>query len=629
MDLDASSLSPALQALLRSRNLAADDALISAFPHLAAEERSAVLAVLLARDRDAALGGIVGLYAAGDDNLRAMLRTHVDALSAGVRICMESEEFEQRRAALELIRTSRSGKLAYLLAEGLRHPCRKTVQLAAEALGELADLAGVEGAEPEVASARGSQPRGPITYLAAALRTALASWPLHLRPEVAAAAVRLAGSLEDAVLAAADDPRSNITRAFANVITGSHDPRIAAFCLRTLRSQSLRTAAAAVLADARTPEFRAALTAEAWLLIDPEVRKSCARARGLASLREEADVAAEAERGQARSAVRLVAAGGGRPQNRLGLLRQVCIGKNDAAARAALWALIEDRSEEATEALNALSARGRLPLPEIVRLELRRRTYGTLAARGPGAPALSSTPHAEPSNAFEPYWTAFDTLPEDARVSIGRTVVAGVPEFAALMREKWTDGGEESRLRFLKIVQTLGDADVFAEEIYTAAHDPASHIRSLAIGLLGGIDSAASRRLARTALADPDDRVQANAIETLERLGGSADAGLMLEKLNASASRVRANAVKALVHLGMREGARTLVEMLASETPSDRISALWVVERMRLLHMLRQIERIVAGDPDERVRARARRLVRKFHEHAPALAGSGKSGGRP
>ncbi|HRX85844.1 MAG TPA: HEAT repeat domain-containing protein [Phycisphaerae bacterium] len=620
MELDESTLTPAFAALLRSRNLAADDALVAAFPHLEGERQVQALAILLARDHDAALGGIVAYYATGDDALRAQLRAHADALSAGARICMASEDFEHRRAAIELIRTSRSGKLAYLLAEALRHHCRKTVQLAAEALAELADLAGVGAAD--VASARAPQARGSMTYVGAALRTALAAWPLHLRPEVVAAAVRLAGPLEDAVLAAADDPRSNIARAFGNVITGSHDPRIAGFCLRSLRSQSLRTAAAAVLADARTPEFRAALADEAWLLADAEVRKSCARARGIASLREEADVLAEAQHGRGRAAVRLIAAAGGRPQGRLGLLRKLSINKDPATSRAALWALIEDRSEEATEALNTLSARGDVPLASILRLDLRRRTYGTLGARGPLAPRPANG-DGEPINAFEPYWTAFDTLPEDARVNIGRTVVAGVPEFAVLMREKWNGGSDEDRLRFLKIVQTLGDAPTFAEELYAAARDPGSHIRSLAVGLLAGVHTAASRRLLRDALDDPDDRVQANAIEAIERLGGREETVRVMEKLQATDSRVRANAVKALVHLGMREGARTLIEMLASDTPSDRISALWVVERMRLQHMLQRIERIVAADPDERVRTRARRLLRKFNERSAVLASRG------
>lgn len=619
MNTDEKALPPALAALRHTRNRAADDALVAAFAHLDAAEQALALSILLERGRDAALAGIVALYGNsaefgdGAEPLRQLLCEHAEALSAGARICMSDERFEVRRAAVDLIRTARSGKLAYLLAEGLRHSCRKTVQLAAEALAELAEHA---VSKMEMATARAPQARTGLTYLTTALHTALASWPVHLRPEVTGAVALLAGPLEDAILTAADDPRSSVARAFGNLIAGSQDPRLAGLCLRGLRSQSLRVAAGNLLAEARSPEFRSALVRDAWLLVDGEVRKSCARTRGFACLRDDGDVFAEAQAGRARAAVRLAAAGTGRAQPRAELLRRLSIGTHAETARAAMWALIDDRSDEATEVLNGLSARSDVPLREIVRLELRRRTCGAFAVRGARQPIGDFiAPNATaPRNAFDPYWHAFDTLPEASRVSIGRTVLAGEPEFAALMRAAWTNGGDAERSRFLKIVQALGLSTAFEQEIYAAARGNSSHVRSLAVRLLADLNTAASRRLLRAALDDADDRVQANAIESIERLGISAEAPRMQEKLNASASRVRANAVKALIHLGLREGAGTLIEMLASDTASDRLSALWVVERMRLHHMLARIERIVDGDPDERVRTRARRLLRLLRE---------------
>jgi hypothetical protein len=244
---------PVFALLARTRNLAADDALVTALPRMEPALRATALTVLLERDRDPALAGVVAHYGTVDADLDTMLRGHAERLSAGVRLCMASEQFEVRRSAVELIRASESGKLAYLLSEALKQPCRKTAQFAAETLAMLTDEA---IANPrESASSRTALARGPMDYLVAALQNALASWPMHFRPEVVLAAARLARALERIILTQAEDPRVNVARAFNNAISGSRDPRLAGYCLRALRSGPLRVAAGNLLADTRDPTF--------------------------------------------------------------------------------------------------------------------------------------------------------------------------------------------------------------------------------------------------------------------------------------------------------------------------------------------------------------------------------------
>lgn len=626
--MDANDLTrPAAYSVLKhSRNRAADAALVAAFPRLDPGHRELALSVLLARDHDEPLADLVATYDTGDQQLRAQLCQHADALSAGARICIAHERFEARRAAIDLIRSSRSSKLAYLLAEALRSPCRNTVERAAQSLGEIVEH--LDREQPEIASARGAQARSPRLYLAAAVKSALASWPLHLRPEVISAAAQMADLLEKDIIAIANTSRSRVSHAFANALAGATDPRLAGYCLRMLRCEPLRAAAAQYLAESRDAALGAALLREAWLLADDEVRRSCARVRGFGTLSNEGEIITAASAGQARAAVRLLVAGGGRSRTKLEVLRAVALSTNAAAARAATWAIIEDPSEEATETLRSLGARRDIPLGPIVAVELRRRGKGSTpsrpAAEGSAAPAAADS---SPS-AFDPYWEAFDTLPPDSRVSIGRTVAEGVPEFLDLLRVKATAGHPSDRLRALRIVQTLDLADAFVDEIHAAACDPDNILRSLAMTLLGAVNSGASRRLLHAALGDRDERVQANAIEAIERIGGSAEATRMLGMLDSPASRVRANAVKALINLGMREGARRLIAMLGSATASDRQSALWVVERMRLQHLVGRIEQMVAKDPDERVRTRARRLLRKFKDLKTLCATSAEEDGR-
>jgi len=625
MDANDPTRPTAYSVLMHSRNRAADAALVAVFPRLDPRHRELALSVLLARDHDEPLADLVATYDTGDQQLRALLCQHADALSAGARICIAHERFEARRAAIDLIRSSRSSKLAYLLAEALRSPCRNTVERAAQSLGEIVEH--LDRQQPEIASARGAQARSPRLYLAAAVKSALASWPLHLRPEVISAAAQLADLLEKDIIAIANTSRSRVSHAFANALSGATDPRLAGYCLRMLRCEPLRAAAAQYLAESRDAALGAALLREAWLLADEEVRRSCARVRGFGTLSNEAEIIAAASAGQARAAVHLLVAAGGRSRTKLEVLRAVALGTNAAAARAATWAVIEDPSEEATETLRSLSARRDISLGPIVAVELRRRGKGSAPSRPAADGSAPSAAGSSPS-AFDPYWEAFDTLPPDSQVSIGKTVAEGVPEFLDLLRAKATAGHPSDRLRALRIVQTLDLADAFVDEIHAAARDPDNILRSLAMTLLGTVDSSASRRMLHAALSDRDERVQANAIEAIERIGGSAEATRMLGMLDSPASRVRANAVKALINLGMREGARRLIAMLGSVTASDRQSALWVVERMRLQHLMGRIEQMVAKDPDERVRTRARRLLRKFKDLKTLCATGAEEDGR-
>jgi HEAT repeat protein len=622
---------PVFALLARTRNLAADDALVTALPRMEPALRATALTVLLERDRDPALAGVVAHYGTVDADLDTMLRGHAERLSAGVRLCMASEQFEVRRSAVELIRASESGKLAYLLSEALKQPCRKTAQFAAETLAMLTDEA---IANPrESASSRTALARGPMDYLVAALQNALASWPMHFRPEVVLAAARLARALERIILTQAEDPRVNVARAFNNAISGSRDPRLAGYCLRALRSGPLRVAAGNLLADTRDPDFRAALVDEAWVLADDAVRRSCSRVKRIGCLRDDADVLAEAQAGRGRQAVRLVAAFGGRSGQRLQLLRKLAISGNSAVARSAMWALINHDTDETTELLRGLYARRDVPLREITGLVLRRRTNPRGPLNRPVSPGgsvagLDTSGPAAPVSAFAPYWEAFDDLSPSSRVSIGASVAEGCLEFADALRAEFAKGGAAERLRALKIIQALNLAREFAEEIYAAAVDAENVIRSLAMSLLGSLRTATSKRLLRAALDDSDDRVQANAIEALEMLGIGDVTPQVFDKLSSNTSRVRANAVKALMHLGIREGARALIGMLGSEVSSDRFSALWVIEHLRLQRMLARIERLTREDPDERVRNRARRVLRQLRDSATVSTAAGQPVGK-
>jgi HEAT repeat protein len=154
------------------------------------------------------------------------------------------------------------------------------------------------------------------------------------------------------------------------------------------------------------------------------------------------------------------------------------------------------------------------------------------------------------------------------------------------------------------------DVETVTEEaMYRAAHDPDPRVRSRVMTLLGETPSPTAALLLRRALHDIDSRVQANAIEALDGLNVERLETLIAEKLESPNARVRANAVQALLRRRARKAGHALFDMLASQRPGERLSGLWVAERMQLDSLLNRIEEVAGCDPDAQVRERAARLM--------------------
>ena len=611
---DAQSLPAVFHALLHTRNRAADFALAAALPQMTSAEQALALDVLLERDHEPALAQVVAGFDGFEQGLRFLLAREADRLGGGVRICMAHEAFEVRRAGISLIQESGSCRLAYLLGEALAQPCRKTAQLAAQTLLMLTERVATVGQRP--ARTTGRRTTIPIEGLLGALRQALLSWPLHYRSEIVEAAALLSDCLEETIVSAVADSRRKIAHAFNGVLSKARDPRLAGFVLRALRAPELRETAARLIARVEDDAFSEALLAESWLLADPEIRKGCARIRGLPFL--ESDVAFDETNNQrARRLVRLLSASGLGHSRKAALLEQRVRAGGPVIARFAGWAIIDCRLSEAGQTLEAAAARYEGPLSRIAGLEMRRRAeqpYSGAAAPGTAEAGAVRThgPAAASRKTFDAYWSEFDGLEAGDRVEIGRSVKASTPAFDKLLAERLDTSQSADRIRALRMVGELELHETFEKELYHAARDADVVARSMAVAMLAHVDTATSRRILREALGDRDMRVQANAVESLDSLGVDEGGQDLLSKLESPNNRVRANAVRALLRLRIPDAAAQLIEMLTSDSQSNRISALWVVERLGLVAVMERLVSIAADDPDPRVRRRAQRVSKSL-----------------
>jgi hypothetical protein len=599
---------PALAFLAGERNRAADAALLEALPDLESHARSAAMDVLVRRAHAPTLAALVFRYGDYDEELRHLVSRRIGGLHAAARAAIGSGTFEDRAGAVELIRDSGEGKLAYLLADAVRSTCRQTRELAAGALYDMAarllDRLSTQP-PPTDASVVNAQADG----LAEAIRTAVQRWELHFQPKVLEAALWMAERVEAAVLEKLQEPQSKIVHVLSEMIEGASDPRLAGAVLRALAVPSLRPAAARAITHARNPLFIRALARRCWLLADREIEHGCRWVYEgpwvddwLGEVRELADA-------EAAGVVRFLGAIGGPQEKRMERFRTLLDTRGEEVRRAVLWQVIGDPDKPATDLLTMIAARTGDEIAEIAARECRRRHRETPAQARPRGDGVAEG-HVRAADAFAAFFEGFDRLTPTERTKLTAELKDGVADVAGYVRAKCASASPIERCRAVRVAKVLGVLDEVAQEVQQLAHDGEAVVRSTAVGVLSDLPGPTTTRILRDAVNDPDARVQANAIEALDRLNVEDRLPYIKAKLSSPHSRVRANAVRALLRVELREAGEVLLDMLEDPSQAHRLSALWVIERMRLRSVLHRIVELSRGDPDERVRQRAQRVFR-------------------
>lgn len=593
--------------LMDTRNLAADAALVEVLPHLEPFAQAAALEILVKRGEAPFLAQVVGRFGESGEILQQLVLGNVNGLSAGVRLAISSTSFQHRASAIEVIRQSKAARLAYLLPDALRYRCRQTRELAATALHQMTAhlLDRLEGGPPpaEVVELNVS-----ASCLGEALGSAVRCWEAHLQPKVLQAAFWLGDRVEPAIVRKLAEQRTKITHALTDLLEGTSDPRLAGFVLRALAIPELRSAAARSISRAHDTIFLRAVLVESWLLADAEIERGCRWIRDGRWLQEAIETLHGLEPRAVAGAVRFLTSIGGPHDGKVKRLGELAGAGSDDVRRAVLWQLVHDDSKASTELLTVIAARTGSSIATMATRELRRRRGGESGGGTPPEPVTAATPQAATLQLFDRYWQQFDDLSQEEQVTAGAAIRHRIPQIGALLEAKLASTDPLDQARALRIVRRLELAKGMEASIYRLASGPDSVARSLAVSMLVELPGATAERLLRRAVNDPDERVQANAIETLDQLNVEDRVHYTRPKLDSPNSRVRANAIKALLRVELRQAGEALIDMLEAPSPAHRLSALWVIERLRSPAVIHMVRDMTCNDPDQRVRERAKRL---------------------
>ncbi len=119
-----------LQALVDSKNEAADDVLLESLRLGTEAEKTVALGALLRRKAVRGLSGVIEQYDALPESLQHGIIANIGGFHHALRECGRSDRTELRLAAMKLIAISRQGLLAYVLSENL-HDLDETLSKAA------------------------------------------------------------------------------------------------------------------------------------------------------------------------------------------------------------------------------------------------------------------------------------------------------------------------------------------------------------------------------------------------------------------------------------------------------------------------------------------------------------------
>ena len=605
---------PALALLAGDPNQAADETLLAVLPSLAGDARGTVLDVLVAREQPRSLATIVAGFNRYDDDLQAMVLDRLDGLFVGVRGAASMGTYEQRASAFDLIVRAHDGRNAYLLADALRHPCGRTREHGAEALAAMtAQLLDTRQAGLTAPAVPGWHRQ--CQLLVDALRRALGSWEVHHQTTALRACLWMADHLEADLLAKLAEPRAKLSPAMQRLIGQTSDPRLAGFVLRALALPELRAEAVRTIARARDATFIKALVRESWQLVDPEVRRRCRWIRELHWLEAHWPRLTAARAPLPARAVQLVAATGLPPDTRRALWRDTW-GQGDAALDRALVAqLIGDVNPLTTSLLMEAARHSDALVARIAQRALHRRQRQPGDEHQAGGVALPLGPPIPPvptstAPLWEQLWEHFEQLGDDECRQLAGRLGEHVPALLVQLRARLGGSDQQTRIRALRFAKAMHLVGELSEQVYRLVHDPEPSVRSCALTLLVELPGPATLRVLRDALNDPDPRVQANAIDTLDTLELADQVTQLPDKLVSPHQRVRANAIQALLRRELAEAGDALLDMLEHESPAHRLSALWVVERLKLRSLLARLEAATRRDPDPRVRKRARRVLK-------------------
>lgn len=644
-----------VNALVDSKNEAADDALLEALRLGAETEQAVVLSALIRRKTLRGLAGAVALFPRLPQSLQLTVLTNIGAFQQALREAGRSDDPDARIAAMQVIALGRQGRLAYVLGENLHDGEEAVSKTACETLVALARWVATDTRrlQKEGVLAPNADPADPSISPAARERHAAVT---ANRAEIEAAVARALDAhrgrhgqdLLRAALLLCDWPGSKTLAILHTHRHGGQSPMIRrlqqapaaehveAFLLAATHAQVRSHFGQVFTHIGEAPVLDALLRKTHWLK-DHQLQ-ICMHLVNRGVWWDEKELARDLERRIPSDAARIgewIAvsqvhdvlqddrlerlrqhAAADLP-SRLRLLRVAMRRRRGASVQ-----LIKTYLADPDERLARLAARElvRRKPPDYENVLLPLMTTAPLSVRKVISRAIG---HA----GFEQFWTRFDRMDKPTRRQAGRAMLKLLPDGLQRLARRLEGGPADGRNKALQIVQELGLVEQLLPSIAPLAQHHNARVRSKAVGVLGELPGMAAEVVLDKALHDGDARVRANAIEVLEEKHSADFIPMLAERARAGHNRERANAIKALHRMKVGAARSALLGMLRDERGEHRVSALWALRQIGLWELIQEVGRIAKSDANLRVRRYALGVIRTLADAVETRRAAGQVAG--
>jgi HEAT repeat protein len=636
-------LSQLVQALVDSKNEAADQVLLEALRVGNEAEKALALNALFRRATVKSLVGVVEQYNDLPAPLQSTVLGNVRQLHAALRECSKSSQQKVILAAIRLISGGKQGKLTYLLVEELHGTDDLVAKNASDAVVELArwvsnlsrklqtskiwDASEAEkkkepgGVDPREIYEQLMSERPEIEY---AVARAIDVHRGKYGNELLRAALLLADWPGSKTLAILNTPKHGGQNAMVRRLQQAPDSEHVDAFLLAAAAGGLRSHFGTVFSHIVDPPVLDALLRRTHWLKDGQLQICMHQvARGV--WWDDGELGRDLLRRDDEDASRIgewISVSGMHDvmqDERLEKLRQHL--PNHFPGRLRLLRLAMRRPKGASMALikSFLSdpdeRLARLAVREIVRrrpadfenLLIKLTTSATESVRKVISRAVGEV-------GFANFWERWDRLDGETRKAAGRAMLKVLADGLKRLERKIRGGAVESRIKAISIAQELQVADALEQVLKQACADPNPKLRSKAVLVLAEITGTPPEVLLEKVLHDVDPRVRANAIEVLEAKHRVEYVPLLTSRARSPHSRERANAIKALASMRMAAAAPQLIQMMQDERPEHRISGLWALREMGVWNMVNAVGKLAKDDPNLRVRRYAMAVLRSVAE---------------
>lgn len=212
--------------------------------------------------------------------------------------------------------------------------------------------------------------------------------------------------------------------------------------------------------------------------------------------------------------------------------------------------------------------------------------------------------------AFPRLWESWPRLNQAQRLAAGRALIKIDPGFHAALHDKMATLDSAIKLRALSIISELNQGLLLQDTLLRLCRDSDAKVVSAAVKALGSADPEKALPVIEAALKHEDDRVRANAVEAIAHLDASRHADVLASMTDErEANRARANAIQALMQMRTGEALQALSRMLGDPRAEHRASALWLVETMGVAEVARDVAEMSISEPDPKVRKKAGAVI--------------------